>query len=86
VGTQHCRRTTTAPLRAAPRWPSPCRCSPSWRQAAAEEADDALESLLVLPLAGEALLDPESELAPSDPEELPDPPSDFAGGLFDPEA
>ncbi|HTN84106.1 MAG TPA: hypothetical protein VL242_10480 [Sorangium sp.] len=43
---------------------------------------------MVLPLVEVELLDPESELVPVDPvdpEELPDPPSDFAGGLFEPE-
>ncbi|AGP34972.1 hypothetical protein BE04_26220 [Sorangium cellulosum] len=58
--------------------------TPGSRQAAAE-ADDALESLLLL-LVDEELLDPESELVPEDPEELPEPLSDFAGGLFEPEA
>ncbi|WP_437932800.1 hypothetical protein WMF37_10830 [Sorangium sp. So ce291] len=42
------------------------------------------ESLLVLPLVEGELLDPESELVPVDPEELPDPPSDFAEELPDP--
>ncbi|WP_437667803.1 hypothetical protein [Sorangium sp. So ce1182] len=52
---------------------------------------------MVLPLVEGELLDPESELVPVDPEELPDPPSDFpeelpdppsdfAGGLFELEA
>ncbi|XYI04317.1 hypothetical protein ACMHYB_12725 [Sorangium sp. So ce1128] len=45
------------------------------------------ESLVVLPLVEGELLEPESELVPVDPEELLlDPPSDFAGGLFEPEA
>lgn len=49
-------------------------------------ADEALASLLVLSLVDEGLLDPESESVPVDPEELPEPLSDFAGGLFEPEA
>ncbi|KYF57277.1 hypothetical protein BE08_09665 [Sorangium cellulosum] len=84
---QHSRREgrPLPPRRiAAQGWLHPRRRSPGQRQAAAE-ADDAPESLFVL-VVDDELLDPESELVPVDPEEPPDPPSDFAGALFEPEA